>query len=58
MYEWSKKIVEKIEKANCLSPDEIRVVEIALRMQDIYEDLLDECIGVSKENLYELQHRW
>ena len=58
MYEWSKGIVEKIEKANCINPEEIRMVEIALRMQEIHEDILDECIGASKGNLYELQHRW
>lgn len=57
MYEWSKEIIEKIDKANCLDIKELRMVEIALRMSEIHEGIMNECIGVSESNMYELKHR-
>ena len=57
MYNWSKEIINKIERANCLNIKELRMVEVALRMSEIHESIMNECIGVSEDNIYELQHR-
>lgn len=57
MYEISKEIIEKISKANCLSDSELAIIEIALRINDIYDDILDEAIGLSSENKYELKYK-
>lgn len=57
MYDWSKDIVNKISEANCLPEKYIRVVEIALRMYEIHNDILNECIGLAIDDKYELQHK-
>ena len=57
MYEWSKEIVEKINKSNCLSENELRMVELSLRIYEVHNQILDECIGVATTNQYELQYR-
>lgn len=57
MYEWSKSIIEKISNANCLDARELRQVEIALRINEIYGQVLDECIGLTDEDKYELKYR-
>lgn len=57
MYEWSKKVVKKISDANCLDAVELRMVEIVLRSHEIHEEIMNECIGVSEDNKYELEHR-
>lgn len=57
MYEWSKEVVRKITEANCLNLKELRMVEIALRVSETHEYIMNECIGVSEDNRYELQHR-
>ena len=57
MYDWSKNIVNKISEANCLSEKDIRVVEIALRMYEIHNDILNECIGLTEDDKYDLQHK-
>ena len=54
MYEWSKSVIEKITKANCLDARDLRMVEIALRVHDVYNDILNECIDLDKSNKYEL----
>ena len=45
MYEWSKLLMEKIENAKCLNERDLRVVEVALRLYDIQEMILDEAIA-------------
>ena len=57
MYEWSKGIVKKIRDANCLAINELRMVEIVLRTHEIHEEIMNECIAVSEDNKYELEHR-
>ena len=57
MYEWSKGIIEKIGNANCLTEKELRMVEISLRLSEIYDYILDECIGFSPEDTYELKYK-
>ena len=57
MYEWSKRVVKKISDANCLDTVELRMVEIVLRTHEIHEEIINECIGVSEDNKYELEHR-
>ena len=57
MYEWSKEIIKKISDANCLTEKEIRMVEISLRMNEIHEEILNECVGLSEKNKYELEYK-
>lgn len=57
MYEWSKGIVEKIINAECLTEQELRMTEIALRMYEVTEEILDEAVGLSSEDKYELKYK-
>ena len=57
MYELSKEIIEKINTAKCLTLKELRVTEIALRMYEVNEDILDESIGLSNNDKYELKYK-
>lgn len=61
MFKWSKELCNKIKDANCLEPSELQMVEIALRLYECYEEILDENIGldirIKKEtNFFELEH--
>lgn len=57
MYEFSKEIIEKINIAKCLTVKELRITEIALRMYEASEDILDESTGLSNNNKYELKYK-
>lgn len=57
MYEWSKGIIEKISNANCLDENELRMVEISLRTTEVHERILNEAIGVSNKDDYELRYK-
>ncbi len=57
MFEWSKAIMEKIENGKQLEEQELRTVEIALRIYDVYEQALDEGLSCTEENFLELKHR-
>ena len=39
-YKWSKEIIDKIDKAGCLSKKELGLVEIALRFTEALQELL------------------
>ena len=54
MYEFSKEIIEKINAAKCLTLKELRITELALRMYEVNEDILDESTGLSNNDKYEL----
>lgn len=54
MYEFSKEIIEKINTAKCLTVKELRITEVALRMYELNEDILDESTGLSNNDKYEL----
>ena len=56
MYEWSKRVIKKIADANILDKNELAMTEIALRMSEMHEELMNECIGVSEDSKYELEH--
>lgn len=56
MYEWSKLLMEKIKNAKCLNERDLRAVEVALRLYDIQEMILDEAIGL-EDNGFELKHK-
>jgi hypothetical protein len=56
MYEWSKNIIKKIADANILDKNELAMTEVALRMSEIHEGLMNECIGVPDRIDYELEH--
>lgn len=57
MFEWSKHIMEKIENSGCLDERNLRSVEIALRMYDMYERALDESLGLEETSFLELSHK-
>ena len=57
VYEFSKEIIEKINTAKCLTVKELRITEIALRMYEASEDILDESTGLSNNNKYELKYK-
>jgi DNA-binding XRE family transcriptional regulator len=57
-YEWSKDIVNKIAKAECLDENEIRMVEIALRGYDIFQEILNECTCGTSSNIYDLKYKF
>ena len=57
MYEFSKEIIEKINTAKCLTVKELRITEVALRMFELNEDILDESTGLSNNDKYELKYK-
>lgn len=57
MFEWSKEIMKKIEDSNCLEEKELAGVEIALRMYDMYEQALDENLGLEEKEILNLKHK-
>lgn len=57
MFEWSKDIVRKIEESGCVSKQELRSIEVALRLYDVYNRALDECLNLEEESFLELEHR-
>lgn len=57
MFDWSKDMIKKISESGCLKEDEIRAVEVALRSYDALNHILNECIGISETNTYELEHK-
>ena len=57
MYEWSKNITKKISESNCLNSSELAIVEIALRMYDIWEMMTLDAIFPKENNTYELEYQ-
>lgn len=57
MYEFSKEIIEKINAAKSLTLKELRITELALRMYEVNEDILDESTGLSDNDKYELKYK-
>lgn len=57
VYEFSKEIIEKINAAKCLTLKELRITELALRMYEVNEDILDESTGLSDNDKYELKYK-
>lgn len=57
MFSWSKEITKKISDSGCLTERELSLVEIALRMQDCHQGLLNECLGIDDgEKYFDLQY--
>ena len=57
MFSWSKDIMKKITDANCLTDRELSLVEIALRLQDCHQGLLNECLGIDNgQKFFDMQH--
>lgn len=57
MFEWSMYVMKKIETGDSLDEHELRKIEVALRMYDLYERAQDECLGLeAKENIFQLMH--
>ncbi len=49
--------MKQIETGDSLDEHELRQIEVALRMHDLYERTLDECLGLEeKENIFQLTH--
>ena len=61
MFEWSKELCKKISNSDCLSKNELQMVEIALRLYECYEEALNENLGLDiiakrETNLFQLEH--
>lgn len=56
MFEWSKEICNKIAESGCLTPKELGMVEISLRVWDAYDELLNENLALDNSNFFELEH--
>lgn len=54
MFEYSKKLMDKIRNKEDLTPNEIMTIERSLRLYEVNEDMLNYQIGVDKDNKYEL----
>lgn len=57
MFDWSKMIMKKIENGNRLDKHEMAEVEIALRIYDIFEQAMDETLGLDEKSLLELKYK-
>ena len=56
MFEWSKEICKKIKDADCLKFRELQKVEVALRLYELQEFILDEFTGVEDSDMFELEY--
>lgn len=56
MFEWSKGICKKIKDSGCLEPRELQMIEIALRMNELHEKILNENLGIDSDNMFELEY--
>ena len=45
MFEWSKKLSDKIAGSGCLDAKEMQSVELALRLLEIHDRVMNESIG-------------
>ena len=45
MFEWSKNLSDKIAGSGCLDPKEMQSVELALRLLEIHDRVMNEAIG-------------
>lgn len=60
MFEWSKEICENIAQSGCISNRDLQCVEIALRMYDINNAILNESIGITNRadfDFFELRYQ-
>lgn len=48
MFENTDEICQKIEDSECISANELQIVEMALKMLDLYEEMLDQSLGLDK----------
>ena len=61
MFEWSKEICNKIKDSNCLEDKKLQMVEISLRLYELYNEILNENLGLDlidgkETNYFELEH--
>ena len=54
----STRIINKIDESKCLNKNELRIVEIALVVNELYQEVLEESIGLSDKNKYNLKYRY
>lgn len=60
MFEWSKEICDKIAQSGCISDKDLQCVEMALRMYDINNAMLNESIGLVNQDdfdFFELRYQ-
>ena len=60
MFEWSKNLSDKIAESGCLDPKEMQSVELALRLLEIHDHVMNEAIGVEDkeyDNLFDLKYQ-
>lgn len=56
MFEYTDTIMKKIENNEQLNNRERGYIERALKLIDCYEQMLNEVLGLSKENHFELKY--
>ena len=57
MFEFSKELCNKIKTSDCLEPKELQIVEMALRMWESYEEILNENLGLDrKKDFFQLEY--
>lgn len=54
MFEYSKKLMDKIRNKEDLELNELMTIERSLRLYEVNEDMLDYQIGINDDNKYEL----
>lgn len=59
MFEFRNNIIEKLIKKDLenLTETEIKAIEIALTMEELYESVLDERLGLSETDNFKLRFR-
>lgn len=57
MFEESDRILKTIVQANILDPKDIATVERALKLQESYELILNESLGLSHSNMFDLKYQ-
>lgn len=54
-FTYRDRIIEKLKNGVTLEVNEIRLVEILLTLNEVYENCLDYSIGLTKENNFDLK---
>lgn len=57
MFSWSKTIMKKIVNKEELTERDKQNIEMALRMWDSFENVLDEPLCITEDNFFELEYK-
>lgn len=50
-------IIDKIADSGCLEAKELEIIEAALKLWCIYDEILDVLLGITKDNKFNLKYR-